>query len=37
MQVEFLELQGKQLELKSKNYSDQSESTDIINEASQMN
>lgn len=25
MQVEFLELQGKQLELKMKNYSDQSE------------
>lgn len=27
MQVEFLELQGKQLELKMKNYSDQSEWT----------
>lgn len=27
MQVEFLELQGKQLELKTKNYSDQSEWT----------
>lgn len=25
IQVEFLELQGKQLELKTKNYSDQSE------------
>lgn len=29
MQVEFLELQGKQLELKAKNYSDQSEWSSI--------
>lgn len=29
IQVEFLELQGKQLELKTKNYSDQSEWTDV--------
>lgn len=29
VQVEFLELQGKQLELKTKNYSDQSEWTGI--------
>lgn len=30
VQVDFLELQGKQLELKTKNYSDQSEWTDIL-------
>lgn len=30
VQVEFLELQGKQLELKTKNYSDQSEWTTLL-------
>lgn len=30
VQVEFLELQGKQLELKTKNYSDQSEWANLI-------
>lgn len=30
IQVEFLELQGKQLELKAKNYSDQSECIDVM-------
>lgn len=30
VQVEFLELQGKQLELKTKNYADQSECTSIL-------
>lgn len=32
VQVEFLELQGKQLELKTKNYADQSEWSEILDE-----